>query len=461
MNKSRTQHQHTQSPFTLNVARSLGISSLLWCHVLITACGARVEPEGNPASSQTHWLQGCESGSECGGLDCLCGVCTKACDDNAACTSLGQASVCTSFGGSCEGNEPSVCSKECDKDKDCGDDQACTDGVCRPSVASAAPSSTEPPASTEPPPPSTTDAGTPPADTSTPSNPKHALGQECADDDECESGACRTPTCFDEDAICVSLDGDIECNENIVEYCGCDGVTFEGASGGYGCAGGRYAYEGACGTMPQPAGANCSVHDDCESGICEGVGCGAFEGKCAEADRACEDDLRNFCDCDGNMFWARSACPGNRYTAEMNCPYKAADGDACESNEECASGICEGEGCDVPGRCVPQGRACTDDLVPYCGCDGVLFYGSGSCPEGRYDNSLECQAPAGGECNTNDDCASGVCEGQGCGELQGICAPIERSCTEDEVAYCTCDGTTVYGSSSCPGVRYATEGECE
>jgi hypothetical protein len=459
MNTTRMNLQRTLSPSTLQLARGFGISSLLCCNLLLTACGARVEAEGNPASSQTHWLQGCDSASECGGLECLCGVCTKSCEDNAECSSLGESSVCTSLGASCEGNEQSVCSKECDENRDCGDEQACTDGVCHPSVASVAPSSTVQPVSSGPVP-SGSDAGTPPVD-STPSNPSYALGHACADDDECESGACRTETCFDEDAVCVAVGVDLECNTVVVEYCGCDGVTFEGASGGYGCAGGRYAYVGACGNQLQPAGASCNVHEDCESGTCEGVGCGAFEGKCAEADRACEDDLRNFCDCDGNMFWGRSGCPGDRYTEDLECPYKAADGDTCEDHDDCASGICEGEGCDVPGRCVAANRLCTDDLVPFCGCDGMVFYGSSSCPEGRYDDALACQAPEGEACNTNDDCASAVCEGQGCGELEGICAPSERGCTEDEVPYCTCDGTTVYGSSSCPEVRYATEGECE
>lgn len=69
------------------------------------------------------------------------------------------------------------------------------------------------------------------------------------------------------------------------------------------------------------------------------------------------------------------------------------DGASCASGLECASGICEGEGCtdDALGTCMPRGRMCTKDLRPYCGCDGVTFRDSGSCPMRRFQHRGPCE----------------------------------------------------------------------
>jgi hypothetical protein len=76
-------------------------------------------------------------------------------------------------------------------------------------------------------------------------------------------------------------------------------------------------------------------------------------------------------------------------------PAKRAEGEACLLHEDCASGLCEGQGCDDahPGVCVPQARPCTRDLRTYCGCDGVTFKGSGSCPGRRYAHPGACVTP--------------------------------------------------------------------
>jgi hypothetical protein len=71
----------------------------------------------------------------------------------------------------------------------------------------------------------------------------------------------------------------------------------------------------------------------------------------------------------------------------------AADGAACKLAAECQSGICEGEGCGASqsGVCVSRKRPCTADLRPYCGCDGVTFNGSSSCPGRRYASRGACK----------------------------------------------------------------------
>jgi hypothetical protein len=61
-------------------------------------------------------------------------------------------------------------------------------------------------------------------------------------------------------------------------------------------------------------------------------------------------------------------------------PNGKANGEACGKPDDCKSGVCEGEGCGGAGpKCVDANRACTRDLVAYCGCDGKTFSGSGTC----------------------------------------------------------------------------------
>lgn len=146
-------------------------------------------------------------------------------------------------------------------------------------------------------------------------------------------------------------------------------------------------------------------------------------------------------------------------------------GASCSSPSDCASGICEGQGCGQGhGVCADSDRVCTMDLVAYCGCDGKTFNASSGCPKNRFQSRGECPGqeeptsaarPAGSACDTGDECTSGVCEGQGCGAKQGVCAAEDRRCTRDRASYCGCDGTTFQASGSCPGKRYSKRGACE
>ena len=74
-------------------------------------------------------------------------------------------------------------------------------------------------------------------------------------------------------------------------------------------------------------------------------------------------------------------------------PTLLAAGEACFSGDQCASGLCEGEGCGDanPGQCAPETRPCTRDLRPYCGCDGQTFRAGGNCPRQRYAHKGECE----------------------------------------------------------------------
>src|SRR6188768_3027315 len=49
----------------------------------------------------------------------------------------------------------------------------------------------------------------------------------------------------------------------------------------------------------------------------------------------------------------------------------------------------------------------------------------------------------GAACLAGDECSSGVCEGEGCGDATpGKCMPRARGCTRDLRSYCGCDGKT-------------------
>lgn len=215
-------------------------------------------------------------------------------------------------------------------------------------------------------------------------------------------------------------------------------------------------------------GAACDVNADCASGLCEGQGCGAGQGVCAATDRMCTMDAATYCGCDGKPFTASGSCPGRRFASRGECPAVASpDGAACAVASDCASGICEGQGCgaDATGVCASANRACTMDIARYCGCDGQTFTSSGSCPGRRFAQRGACPtaapAPDGARCLAAADCASGICEGLGCGDdAPGTCAPAARACTKDLRTYCGCDGQTFRGSGSCPGKRFSARAAC-
>jgi hypothetical protein len=142
-------------------------------------------------------------------------------------------------------------------------------------------------------------------------------------------------------------------------------------------------------------GAACSIDLDCQSGVCEGLGCDEGQGRCASRDRACTMDLRAYCGCDGKTFESSGSCPGARYEFAGRCEDGRPEGSACLTGADCQSGVCEGLGCgdDAPGTCAPARRGCTKDLRAYCGCDGKTFRASGSCPGRRYSAKGACKTP--------------------------------------------------------------------
>lgn len=70
------------------------------------------------------------------------------------------------------------------------------------------------------------------------------------------------------------------------------------------------------------------------------------------------------------------------------------DGEACYGAGECASGVCEGEGCGVeqPGKCVAASRACSASEQVFCSCAGQAFRAPGDCPAQRFSRRGACAA---------------------------------------------------------------------
>jgi hypothetical protein len=79
--------------------------------------------------------------------------------------------------------------------------------------------------------------------------------------------------------------------------------------------------EPTAGTTGKADGASCLAAEECESGVCEGEGCGADQpGTCMPKSRACTRDLRPYCGCDGQTFRTSGSCPGKRFSARAECP---------------------------------------------------------------------------------------------------------------------------------------------
>jgi hypothetical protein len=93
--------------------------------------------------SETHFLRDCALG--CGGLDCLCGVCTRSCDGDASCTTLSELATCVAPGErgdqTCSSMEsPTICDVPCATDAECsllGEQFSCVSGHCRLPVAAS------------------------------------------------------------------------------------------------------------------------------------------------------------------------------------------------------------------------------------------------------------------------------------------------------------------------------------
>ncbi|HJL19643.1 MAG TPA: matrixin family metalloprotease [Sandaracinaceae bacterium LLY-WYZ-13_1] len=327
----------------------------------------------------------CTRSSECGGSSDYClgypdgsGYCGRSCGGDGDCE--GGRCVSTSAGRQCvqfDGSQPSCATSStgCTRDSDCGADEICDGGSCvpRPTTGSE-------------------------------------LGEPCMGDGDCQSGLCiggrctsscdwtnptgSCPTGFYCDAdVSTSCDtgycvegspgggelGD-ECSEDDdCESLHCDGETCSQACipggalacpSGYACQVGSLSCRGSC-RRSGALGDECEVNDDCTTGICAEQGDRQFcTDLCGDAD-ACPDGF---------------TCTPVGGDASVCVPDSGGLGEACAGNEDCLSGLCAAEGersyctrpCDdstpCPGgsyECVPTGDMSTSVCRPVdegCGC---------------------------------------------------------------------------------------------
>lgn len=109
--------------------------------------------DGTEIGSETHFLSACDGG--CGAdAECVCGVCTKRCEHDAACSALSAAAACVPLGprvaeGRCADDAEAACDLACLADADCAllpGHFRCQAGYCRdasaeqPAVATCTPS---------------------------------------------------------------------------------------------------------------------------------------------------------------------------------------------------------------------------------------------------------------------------------------------------------------------------------
>jgi hypothetical protein len=128
----------------------------------------------------------------------------------------------------------------------------------------------------------------------------------------------------------------------------------------------------------------------------------------------------------------------------------------CKANAPCDSGVCAGDSCAEAWSCVPSPGGCTKDLVEYCGCDGVTFMDSGTCPTRPYSNQGPCSKGTLVDCNPEHITCLPIIAPPECPEGQvysvtnnchGDCVPIDQ-CACNAPADCpnndqyTCNNST-------------------
>ena len=150
-----------------------------------------------------------------------------------------------------------------------------------------------------------------------------------------------------------------------------------------------------------------------------------------------------------------------------------ADGAPCLAATDCASGVCEGQGCETnqPGACAPKMRGCTRDLREYCGCDGITYWNTCAIEHEGFNVALH------GECTGNDrptctrDDGGEACPSRKhahcyrpvemCGvgaPLSGVCWVLPTECPDDEPQIERyCGGTA--GEARCIGLCEVIEAE--
>ncbi len=117
----------------------------------------------------------------------------------------------------------------------------------------------------------------------------------------------------------------------------------------------------------------------------------------------------------------------------------SANPDECTANTPCSSGVCTGTSCEDAWSCAPLEGGCTKDLVQYCGCDGVTFMDSGTCPTRPYSNKGACTTPTTVDCNPAHITCLPIIAPPECpeGQVYSVVSNCHGSCVP--ISQCACE----------------------
>ncbi len=354
------------------------------------ACGADVDPVGDPSGELPLVCPACEpgcAGKECGAADGCGGTC--GCPVGLTCQA-GQCLYCAPmcYGKACGADG---CGGSCGE---CADGGVCVAGQCCTPAC---------------------EGKTCGAD---------GCGGTCGSctwpatcqDDQCCTPACDGVTCGNADGCggtcgCASgscVDGTCQggCGEVTYEGC-CDGSIVQWCSGGTlsekDCATDEYAEGPLCGWDPEGGYYWCGTHEDVDPA-------GEFERECAGA---CTPD-----------------CAGKACDQDNGCgkPCGCAAGQSCEAGQcvacmpQCVGVVCGDDGCGGSCGACAEGETCHEYGVCVDACQGVLYEG---CCEGATAkwcedgvlNQIDCTGSEAGVCGWSAsgyyDCVEGGADPSG------------------------------------------------